>query len=114
MPTNRPDPEVTRDRTADADATAPRDPTQTSDRSARVSGLDALPFPFLSPPTQPDDLGTLGPYRVVKLLGVGGMGFVFRGEDDALRRPVALKVMRPEVAAGENARDRFLREGRAA
>ena len=42
------------------------------------------------------------------------MGYVFRGEDDQLRRPVALKVMKPGVAAGAVARERFLREGRAA
>ena len=42
------------------------------------------------------------------------MGFVFRAEDEVLRRPVALKVMRPEIAAQPTARERFLREGRAA
>jgi formylglycine-generating enzyme required for sulfatase activity/serine/threonine protein kinase len=42
------------------------------------------------------------------------MGFVFRAEDDGLQRPVALKVMRPEVAAEATAKERFLREGRAA
>jgi formylglycine-generating enzyme required for sulfatase activity/serine/threonine protein kinase len=42
------------------------------------------------------------------------MGFVFRAEDDGLQRPVALKVMRPEIAAEATARERFLREGRSA
>jgi formylglycine-generating enzyme required for sulfatase activity/tRNA A-37 threonylcarbamoyl transferase component Bud32 len=42
------------------------------------------------------------------------MGFVFRAEDEVLRRPVALKVMRQEIAAQPTARQRFLREGRAA
>jgi urea transport system substrate-binding protein len=42
------------------------------------------------------------------------MGFVFRAEDEVLRRPVALKVMRPEIAGQPTARERFLREGRAA
>jgi len=92
------------------------DPEKT--RPAQASGSVPVvirePYSFLSPADRPGDLGRLGPYRVVKLLGQGGMGFVFRGEDDALRRPVALKVMLPEVAAGENARERFLREGRAA
>jgi tRNA A-37 threonylcarbamoyl transferase component Bud32/Leucine-rich repeat (LRR) protein len=71
-------------------------------------------FPFLSPPQAADELGRLGDYRVLKKLGEGGMGFVFRGEDTVLKRSVALKVMRPEVAAKPQAADRFLREGRAA
>jgi serine/threonine protein kinase len=70
-------------------------------------------YRFLGPPDRPDDLGRLGPYRVTWLLGEGGMGFVFEGEDEQLRRPIALKVMRPEIAAAPVARERFLREGRA-
>ena len=71
-------------------------------------------YPFLTPSDNPNDLGWLGRYRVASLLGEGGMGFVFRAEDDGLRRPIALKVMRPEIAAQPTARERFLREGRAA
>jgi formylglycine-generating enzyme required for sulfatase activity len=73
-----------------------------------------LPPRLLGPPKRPGDLGTVGPYRVVHLLGQGGMGYVFRGHDDALDRSVALKLMRPEWAANAAAKTRFLREGRAA
>jgi tRNA A-37 threonylcarbamoyl transferase component Bud32 len=59
-------------------------------------------------------LGRLGQYRVLKLLGQGGMGMVFQAEDSQLRRLAALKVMRPEFTAHDQARARFLREARAA
>jgi serine/threonine protein kinase len=58
-------------------------------------------------------MGRLGPYRVLKQLGVGGMGIVYKAEDISLQRPVALKVMRPDRAADPEARQRFLREARA-
>src|SRR5262249_29408326 len=68
---------------------------------------------FLAPPQAPDEIGRLGPYRVLGRLGAGGMGAVFQAEDPSLRRIVALKVMRPDVAADPTARARFLREARA-
>jgi WD40 repeat protein/serine/threonine protein kinase len=69
---------------------------------------------FLTPPQAPDELGRLGPYRVLQVLGAGGMGVVFRAEDPHLARLVALKAMLPSLAARESARQRFLREARAA
>lgn len=70
-------------------------------------------FGFLAPPLQPDELGRLGSYRILKVLGQGGMGMVFQAEDPQLRRLVALKVMKPDLANGEEARTRFLQEARA-
>jgi hypothetical protein len=69
---------------------------------------------FLAPPLAPDELGRLGPYRVLKVLGAGGMGVVFRAEDPQLQRLVALKAMLPALAENDSARQRFLREARAA
>ena len=76
--------------------------------------LQCSPWPFLAPPQAKDEIGRLAQYRVLKLLGRGGMGMVFQAEDTQLRRPVALKVMLPEVAAQEQSSERFLREARAA
>ena len=69
---------------------------------------------FLAPPQAPDEIGRLGPYRVLAVLGRGGMGVVFRAEDPGLQRLVALKAMLPGLAASGSAKERFLREARAA
>jgi eukaryotic-like serine/threonine-protein kinase len=53
-----------------------------------------------------------GQYRVEGLLGQGGMGSVFRAHDEALDRPVAIKVVAPDVAASAELRQRFVQESR--
>jgi WD40 repeat protein len=70
--------------------------------------------PLLAPPRGPDEMGWLGGYRVLKVLGADGMGMVYQAEDVQLQRPIALKVMKPEVAQNAGNRERFLREARAA
>ena len=57
---------------------------------------------------------TLSHFRIIEKIGEGGMGVVYRAEDDQLRRPVALKVLPPELVGDEERRLRFLREARAA
>jgi WD40 repeat protein/tRNA A-37 threonylcarbamoyl transferase component Bud32 len=64
----------------------------------------------LAPPQAPDEIGRLGSYRVLRVLGSGGMGVVFESEDPQLKRRVALKVMRPALAASATGRQRFIRE----
>ena len=64
-------------------------------------------------PSNLDERVQLGPYRLERVLGVGGMGIVFAAVDDQLQRSVAIKVMRPERLPDDKARRRFLREARA-
>jgi eukaryotic-like serine/threonine-protein kinase len=56
----------------------------------------------------------LGGYRVLELLGAGGMGEVYRAEQAASHRTVALKVLRRSLLLSAEGRARFEREGRAA
>jgi hypothetical protein len=56
----------------------------------------------------------LGGYRIDGLVGRGGMGVVYRATEVALERPVALKLIAPELAHAADFRDRFLRESRLA
>ncbi len=53
----------------------------------------------------------LAGYRVEDIIGFGGMGIVYRAEQVALRRHVALKVLAPRLSRDEAYRERFKREG---
>lgn len=55
----------------------------------------------------------LGDYVLVRRLGEGGMGVVYLAEDRKLKRHVALKTVRPELAGSPTALHRFDREARA-
>lgn len=58
--------------------------------------------------------GTFGPYELRALLGVGGMGEVYQAFDTVKGRMVALKLLRPELAADPSFQERFRRESRIA
>jgi serine/threonine protein kinase len=56
----------------------------------------------------------LARYKILSSLGEGGMGEVYLAEDPRLNRQVAIKIMKPKLAADEIARARFEREARMA
>jgi serine/threonine-protein kinase len=65
-------------------------------------------------PTPQDSVGrVMGNYRLLELIGKGGMGWVYRAEHIKLGRPVALKLLRPEYSARRDSVARFFQEARA-
>lgn len=73
--------------------------------------LSLLPGPAGSPSTSSDLTGqTVDDFKVLRRLGQGGMGQVYLAEQLSLRRKVALKVLKPELAANEISLQRFQAE----
>ncbi len=84
-----------------------------------MSLSDAPTVPLGSPPTESyDDIGRelgeelQGAYNILRPIAAGGMSIVFLARDPALRRYVAVKVLRPALAADPEATARFEREMR--
>ena len=69
---------------------------------------------FLDPPRREGDVGALDGYEIETIIARGGMGVVVRGVDPVLDRPVAIKLLAPELGVSPEARVRFAREARAA
>jgi eukaryotic-like serine/threonine-protein kinase len=72
--------------------------------------------PLRAGPGQPEvDLSgrTLGDYRLLRRVGQGGMGQVYLAEQISLKRKVALKLLRPELAASPTSLQRFKAEAEA-
>ena len=55
----------------------------------------------------------IGPYRIMELLGQGGMGRVYKAVHQTMNRVVALKVLSAQVVNSERAKELFLREAQA-
>jgi hypothetical protein len=68
----------------------------------------------MNEPARPESPVMIGRYRIVDRIGRGGMSMVYRAQDDALGRSVALKVLTPDLAAEPELRQRFFREARLA
>ncbi|MBI1346102.1 protein kinase [bacterium] len=73
-----------------------------------------LSLDFLEGAEDPAYLGRLGHFEVARVVGNGGMGIVLEAYDSHLHRTVAVKVLAPDLADDEVARQRFCREARAA
>jgi hypothetical protein len=71
--------------------------------------------PYAAPRPKPTDHpDSIAGYRLLHLLGGGGMGSVYEAEETATGRHVAVKLIRPDFADSSDAVERFRREGRLA
>jgi formylglycine-generating enzyme required for sulfatase activity len=64
--------------------------------------------PALRPPE------VIGGFRILESLGAGGMGVVYRAQDETLHRQIALKLLAPHLAVSEQDRARFKHEAQVA
>lgn len=90
----------------------PAVPSVQPDASSQPS-LESIPV--LEPSGRPSSsaktkLGRIGPYQLRQLIGEGGMGLVYQAEDLLLKRMVALKIMKPDLARARAAWRLFLKE----
>ena len=84
------------------------------DAAPPIPALASLIQKILAPSDDDRMLGRLGPYEITGIIGSGGMGIVLKGHDRALDRFVAIKLLSPHLASSGAARQRFLREAKAA
>ena len=69
---------------------------------------------FLEPPALLTEGSHIGPYRIERIIGRGGMGVVYLAQDTRLHRPVALKSLPPHLFRDDRMRARLRQEARAA
>src|SRR5205823_12113524 len=72
----------------------------------------AAPTPAPPKPPSAVQKNTLGDYRLIKKLGAGGMGEVYKAHQISLDREVALKILSKKLSKDRTFVERFLREAR--
>src|SRR5262245_30364732 len=93
----------------------PPDTLQQLARDAATKGFRATPVAKkpaagkAPPPGIPPELRDHARYKVLGLVGIGGMGAVYKAEHRAMERLVALKVINPSLLANPQAVERFHR-----
>ncbi|EMI16100.1 protein containing Serine/threonine protein kinase [Rhodopirellula maiorica SM1] len=105
------------DRTAltpDTSASFQPEATTAADSDGTTPNAKKPELSFLEPSDDPAYLGRLDHFQIARVIGRGGMGIVLEAFDTHLQRSVAIKVLNPEFAKNDTARQRFCREGRAA
>jgi hypothetical protein len=81
---------------------------------APPQGSPSAPPSGEGPPADPRIGATFGKYKIIRLLGRGGMGAVYEGEDAALKRKVAVKFLPDELVNKPEVIERFMREAQVA
>ncbi|MEM1297369.1 MAG: serine/threonine-protein kinase, partial [Verrucomicrobiota bacterium] len=95
------------------------DPTQIDPKDKGDPNADLLRQAMATPPGQwepilPEELDRLMPdYTIERMLGRGGMGAVYQGVQISLDRPVAIKVLPPELGSDPEFEARFRREAKS-
>lgn len=87
--------------------------TTSVELQARVETTSDAPARDLPQGSLPEPGADFGRYQILAELGSGGMGIVCKARDTQLHREVALKIIRPDIAANPSASQRFLREARS-
>ena len=76
--------------------------------------MSAQPAPTTGPSSGPSPLigQSIGKYRVVRLLGQGGMGAVYEAQHETINQRVAIKVLHPKLTSDQSSVQRFMHEAR--
>jgi len=98
-----------RERSLMLDALCDAHPDEAETLRRRYQALDRIGMLDRDAKGPPSKIGT---FTVLEQIGQGGMGVVYRAQQDNLGRDVAIKLLRPEFAWLAPSRQRFLREGR--